>query len=387
MAVLQSRALVSIGQAARLASVNPQTIRRYLESGLITGTRTPGLHRRIDLQSVAEAFGVNLPDDSAPEPTEGRVCLLMGRVSTKKQETRGDLKRQVEKRRAYAAEHHPDLPIKVIAEVGSGLRSDRPGFLKMVDLITASRVSVLVCTWKDRISRFGVNLIEHLCKVYGTTIVEIRDDDGNENRETCADLEMSRDILSIIGLFHNKMMGKRGAAKIKIVFPPGFRERVAQLAGSGLGRRDIAKVIVKEKWTCCNTSKLLGERSVRKVLADLGTSKPVIPQSVRTFLTKRCTLGVAKRARSADLYAAYLVHCGTTKLPALNQDKWIAFVKQAVGPTCRLENGRVSIAYGLTLKKTKPCKPQVRFVTFTRAALAHPTNFTSNHAATPQEKK
>jgi hypothetical protein len=143
-----------------------------------------------------------------------------------------------------------------------------------------------------------------------------------------------------------------------------------------LGRRDIARVIVKEKWTCCNTSKILGERSVRKVLADLGTSKPVIPQSVRTFIKKRCTLGIAKRARSSDLYTAYLAQCQATKLPALNRDKWTEFVKRAV-PHCRLENGAVTIAYGLTLKKTKPCKPQVRFVTFTKAAWAHPTHSVS----------
>ena len=208
--------LVGIGQAARLGNVHPETIRRYLASGLIEGVRTPGGHRRVSLQSVADAFGVEYGEDGRQdEKQEGRVCLLMGRVSTKKQEARGDLKRQVEKLREYAAKHHPDLPVRTIAEVGSGLRSDRPGFLKMVDLITASRVSVLVCTWKDRISRFGVNLIEHLCRVYGTTIVEIRDDDGGESRETCAELEMSRDILSIVGLFHNKMMGARGEQKPK----------------------------------------------------------------------------------------------------------------------------------------------------------------------------
>ena len=127
-------------------------------------------------------------------------------------------------------------------------------------------------------------------------------------------------------------------------------------------------VIVKEKWTCQNTAKLLGERSVRKVLAELGaTVDPVIPKSVRTFLNKTMHDGVAKRSRSADLYASYLDHCRTRNLPQLNRDKFTQFLKTAV-PHCRLENGAVTIAYGLTLKKTSP----VRFVTFTRAARSQP---------------
>jgi putative resolvase len=355
MAVLQSRALVSIGQAARLASVHPQTIRRYLSAGLIEGTTTPGKHRRLDLGSVASAFGVNLPDgNEAPTDESGRVVLAYARVSTQKQKAEGNLDRQVERLKAYCEEHYPNQPVKIVAEVGSGLSDQRQGFLRMVEMLTAGKISTLVCEYRDRIARFGVGVVQRLCQAHRTEFVESKTS-NDEEHSADGQTEMAKDVLSICAVYANRAAGARGAAKIKLVFPTGFRERVAQLAGSGLGVRDIVRTVVKEKFYCENTGRILGERPVRKVLSELGTaSKPVIPKSVRTFLKKRCTLGIAKRARSADLYAAYLTHCQATKLPALNQDKWIAFVKQAVGPTCRLENGRVSIAYGLTLKKTSP---------------------------------
>jgi putative resolvase len=95
---IPTRSLVSIGKAARLANVNPQTIRRYLASGQIFGTTTPGKHRRLDLRSVAEAFGVNLPDgDKTTNEESGRIVLAYARVSTQKQKAEGNLDRQVER--------------------------------------------------------------------------------------------------------------------------------------------------------------------------------------------------------------------------------------------------------------------------------------------------
>jgi putative resolvase len=342
--------LVSIGQAAALANVNPQTIRRYMEAGQIEGVTTPGGHRRLNLSSVADAFGVSLPDQPTEQTGDGqRVVVAYARVSTQKQKAEGNLDRQVERLEAYCQEHYAGQTVKVIAEVGSGLSDQRQGFLRMVEMLAAGRVSVLVCEYRDRIARFGVGVVQRLCEAHRTEFVESRTGDAQEHSAT-AEQEMAKDVLAILAVYSNRAMGKRGGAKTKVVPPAGLRERVAQLAGSGLGRRDIAAVIVKENWTCENTGRKISGRYVRRVLESMQTDGGVIiPKSVQSFLRRRCTLGVAKRARSADLYAAYVAHCQANTLTPLNRDKWTDFLKRAV-PSFRLDNGRVSIAYGLTLR-------------------------------------
>ena len=192
-----------------LANVNPQTIRRYLASGEIEGTTTPGGHRRINLASVADAFGVSLPESSEPEET-GRVVIAYARVSTQKQKAEGNLARQVQMRlEAYCRQEFPGQTVKVIAEVGSGLSDQRPGFLRVVEMLAGGRVATLVCEYRDRIARFGVGVVQRLCEAHGTAFVESKTADEQEHSAT-AETEMAKDVLAILAVSSNRAMGKRG---------------------------------------------------------------------------------------------------------------------------------------------------------------------------------
>jgi putative resolvase len=248
--------LVSIGEAARVANVNPQTIRRYLDSGLIEGITTPGGHRRLNLTSVSDAFGVSLPEQPEAEES-GRVVVAYARVSTQKQKAEGNLDRQVVRLKAYCAENYARQALRVIAEVGSGLSDQRQGFLKLVELLAAGRISTLVCEYRDRIARFGVGVVQRLCEAHQTQFVESKTADEAEH-VLSAEAEMAKDVLAILAVYSNRAMGKRGGAKTKIVAPAGFKERVCQLAGAGLSMRDIVAEIEKADFRCQNTGKKLG---------------------------------------------------------------------------------------------------------------------------------
>jgi putative resolvase len=348
---------VRLHTAAHHCQVSTSTIRRLCNSGLVACHRTPvGHHRTVNLSEVCEVVGVSPPEDNAGENQEsehtGRVVLCYLRVSTAKQRTDGNLKRQEERVRAYCAEQFPGQTVKVISEVGSGLSDQRPGFLKMIELLASGKVSTLVCEFRDRIARFGVGVVQCLCEAKGTKFVETRTGTDAEQALT-AEQEMSRDVLAIIACYANRSAAKRGGETVKIVPPTGFKERVAQLAGSGLSRRDIVAQITREQWVCQNTGKKIGERPVRSILESL-PSTVTVPATVKNFIRKRCSVGVSRRESTAALYAAYVVHCNTLHAKPLTQDKWLTYVKESVGPTCRVENGKVSVAYGVCLKGGRP---------------------------------
>jgi putative resolvase len=347
---------VRLHVAASHCGISTSTLRRLCNSGQITCRRSPvGGHRTVNLSEVCEVVGVAQPEDRKTEEIEsegGRVVLIYARVSTHKQKVDGNLARQVERLRSYCEQHYPGQKVVVISEVGSGLSDSRKGFLRMVSLLAEGRVSALVCEFRDRIARFGVGVVQQLCEAKGARLVESRTGTEEEAKST-DEQEMAKDVLAIMAVYANRSAAKRGGAAVKIVPPAGFKERVAQLAGSGLSRRDICAQILREpQWVCQNTGRKIGERAVRTVLESLPATLTV-PATVKSFIRKRCCLGVAKRESTAALFAAYVVHCNTLHAKPLTQDKWLTYVKESV-PACRVENGKISVAHGLTLKAGRP---------------------------------
>ena len=55
----------------------------------------------------------------------------------------------------------------------SGLNFHRPKFTRVIDEVVAGRVKTLVVAHKDRLARFGFDLLEHLCTTHGCTLLVI----------------------------------------------------------------------------------------------------------------------------------------------------------------------------------------------------------------------
>ena len=275
--------LVSIGQAARLANVNPQTLRRYLESGLISGVVTPGGHRRLNLTSVADAFGVALPETEATDESTGRVVVAYARVSTQKQKAEGNLDRQVERLKAYCAENYAGQALRIIAEVGSGLSDHRQGFLRLVELLAAGRVATLVCEYRDTIARFGVGVVQRLCEAHQTQFVESKTADEAEH-VLSAEAEMAKDVAGHPRGLQQPGDGKARGREDKDCGPGGAEGKGLSVRGAGLSRRAIVVEISKANYHCENTGKPIGEWFIRRVLDGLAGESTAVPSSVRTFL-------------------------------------------------------------------------------------------------------
>lgn len=95
---------------------------------------------------------------------------------------------------------------EIITDIGSGINYNKKGLIQLIDMITNSEVEKIVILYKDRLLRFGFEIIENLCKKYGT-IIEIID-----NTEKTEDQELVEGLVQIITVFSSRLQGK-GANK------------------------------------------------------------------------------------------------------------------------------------------------------------------------------
>ena len=78
-------------------------------------------------------------------------------------------------------------------------------------MITNSEIEKVVILYKDRLIRFGYELIENLCEKYGTTIEII------DNTERAEEQELVEDLIQIVTVFSCRLQGKRANKAKKMI--------------------------------------------------------------------------------------------------------------------------------------------------------------------------
>lgn len=129
------------------------------------------------------------------------------RVNSHKQ--KDDLERQIENVRTYM--YAKGYQFEIISDIGSGINYNKKGLNKLIDMITNSEVDKIVVLYKDRLIRFGYELIENLCEKYGTTIEVI------DNTEKIEEQELVEDLIQIVTIFSCRLQGKRANKAKKMI--------------------------------------------------------------------------------------------------------------------------------------------------------------------------
>lgn len=192
---------VSISKAAQELGVHEATLRRWETAGKIQVERTPKGHRRYQLASLQ---GFN-PKAIAPS---SRLTLCYARVSSHDQKK--DLVCQKAVLESFCAAH--GWTHEVIEDLGSGLNYQKKGLKKLIKAICSGTVGRLVITHKDRLMRFGAELIFSLCESFGTEIVII-----NAKEETTFEDDLVQDVLEIITMFSARLYGSRSCKNQKLL--------------------------------------------------------------------------------------------------------------------------------------------------------------------------
>ncbi|MBY9008204.1 MAG: recombinase family protein [Candidatus Lokiarchaeota archaeon] len=99
--------MYSIGITATLLGVCIKTLRRWDKKNLITCFRTLGGHRRFPHQEIERILRNHKKEHSQSSIRKMNTCVIYSRVSSHKQQKRGDLERQISLMREYACNHQP----------------------------------------------------------------------------------------------------------------------------------------------------------------------------------------------------------------------------------------------------------------------------------------
>lgn len=173
---------VKLGQAAKAFGVSTRTIYRWRDSNVIACKQTP-----------SGQFVYQIRNSKAHAQFKKRIVYI--RVSSTKQ--RDDLQRQ----KTFMQQQFPSY--EVVADIGSGLNFKRQGLRHLLQLVMSGSVEEVVVSSKDRLCRFGFELIEWLFEQNNTKLLVLESNKINEREQ------FVNDILSIIQIYTCKWNGRR----------------------------------------------------------------------------------------------------------------------------------------------------------------------------------
>lgn len=192
-----NQAFVGVTEAARICGMHPHTLRKYANEGKIKGYKTPSGQTKFN-RSYLEEMCKCVPDIEKV-PTIEKTNYIYTRVSSKKQ--MDDLERQVDFIRTRRTEYNT---YTTLSDVASGINFKRKGLETILDSCIQGTIGELVIAHRDRLCRFGFELIRLFVEKSGGKIT-VLDDERNKSSEQ----ELSEDLLSIIHIYSCRQMGKR----------------------------------------------------------------------------------------------------------------------------------------------------------------------------------
>lgn len=157
---------ISIKEAAELVGVSKDTIRRWVDKGLVEGVRTGGKHRRVNKDSLTQ-YLLN-----KYKQRDKKLSLIYARVDKSSNEE--DLKKQLDVLELYCASK--GWVYKKMITISDSSDCGFNSVKKLLRLITNESISRLVLTNPDRLFLFGNEIIYELCKIHGIEVVIINED-------------------------------------------------------------------------------------------------------------------------------------------------------------------------------------------------------------------
>lgn len=189
----------SIHEFSKLIGRTPQTLRNWDRSGRLKPSHTGSNgYRYYSEKQLNEVLG-----------TENTERLVIGycRVSSYKQ--KDDLERQVENMETYLSSLGCEY--KIIKDIGSGINYNKNGLRQLIKMINNKETHKVVVLYKDRLLRFGFELVEYFANLNGCDIEVL---DSTEKTE---EQELVEDLVQIVTVFSCKLQGKRANKARKMI--------------------------------------------------------------------------------------------------------------------------------------------------------------------------
>jgi len=194
----KSEQYVSASKIQERFGVSSSSLRRWDRDGKVGTIRTPGGFRLYSLGDIERLFN---QEESDAQPQKKKICYA--RVSSEQQ--REDLERQIQDLHERFPEH------EILQDIGSGLDYKRNGFQTLLKFVYEKSVSEVVITHKDRLCRYGFELVELIFKKTDTKLVVL----GQSIEEQDSTRELADDLLSVCNHFVAKINGLRSGENIR----------------------------------------------------------------------------------------------------------------------------------------------------------------------------
>lgn len=186
-------------EVMQILRISNPTLSSYVKKGWIKVTTMPNGRYNYDEESVYEMLNAGVP----------RKTYIYARVSTYSQKV--DLNNQLDMLKGFCFSRGMQVD-GVFADIASGISfENRKEFFKMLDDILARKVKFVVISYKDRLSRVGFGLFQHLFRKFGTEII-VMSEVGSEKLDS---QEIFEEIVSLLHCYSMKLYSKRRVDKIK----------------------------------------------------------------------------------------------------------------------------------------------------------------------------
>ncbi len=186
--------LLRMKEVSTLLGVTSQTLRNWSNEGYIQAVIGKGRQRRFKLSEVRRLMNFDKPQSYQ------NTCLIYCRVSTTIQ--RANLSRQRDRLEAYAVANGYILE-NIYEDIASGMNFKRKGLLRLLKHCQTHAIKAVLIEFKDRLARFGVELIQELLHSFGTELVIVNQVESDYKQE------IIEDMIAIIVHFSSRLYGKR----------------------------------------------------------------------------------------------------------------------------------------------------------------------------------
>ena len=193
--------LMSIGKFSKEIGVSISTLRTWDKTGYLKPAKVLDNGYRYYSDEQIDKY-LNVDSD-----IDDRKIVLYARVSAKKQ--MDDLDRQIENLKTYA--YTKGYSFELITDIGSGLNYKKEGLKKLIRMICNKEIKKLVILYKDRLVRFGFELIEEVCRINDVEIEII------DNTTVSKEQELTDDLIQIITVFANRLYGSRSKKTASLI--------------------------------------------------------------------------------------------------------------------------------------------------------------------------
>ena len=190
-------------EASEKLGVHQRTLMQWDKKGWIKTIRTPGNKRLYDVENFLKTHNLKSEIKEIVEDKKENEKLNICYVRVLRNEKKDDLKRQKE----LMKELYNDY--EIIEDIGSGLNLNKKGIRKIIDLAIKGKINKLIIAHKDRLVRFGYELIEDLIKDYSNGEIIVL----NKKEIKKPEDELMYDMLQIMNVYVAKMNGLRRYTK------------------------------------------------------------------------------------------------------------------------------------------------------------------------------